>query len=209
MIKHVRELRPLEMQFGKQTVRRIRAIQGDLEKFPFQDGAGRFFVKELSSALEAGLLLASLHLATSLLELFVRDLLIYSVAKRSFAGHKSEISVFDKLEANYEDATNPQWSFSMIIDELQRQRVISNVDAKTVKAFYHKIRIPIHHGLTRRFLRGNKKPDLESNSIDIMEMLFLGRGIRAHVLEETLESEGINLIKKAVAFMKKYSANVS
>ncbi len=208
MIKDARELRPLEKQFEKQTIHRIRALQGDLKKFPFQDGAGRFYAKELNSALEAGLLLASLHLATSLLELFVRDLLIYNVAKKSVSEHKKPVSVLDKLEANYEDATKPQWSFSMIIDQLQSQRVISSADAKAVKTYYQTVRIPIHHGLTRRFLRGHKKADLEFGSFDISEILFLGRGLRVHSLEEKLESEGINLIKKTVAFMKKYSTSL-
>ena len=130
MIKGVSGLRPLKEQFAKRTVLRIRSLQDDLDALPFREGAGRVYVKELIYALEAGLLLAALHLATSLLELFVRDLLINSTALKSASDQKNKMGVLDKLEVYYEDTTKPQWSFSMIVDELRSQRVISSSDAK-------------------------------------------------------------------------------
>jgi hypothetical protein len=208
MIKGVGGLRPLKEQFAKQTVLRIRTLQDDLDALPFRDGAGRVYVKELSYALEAGLLLAALHLAASLLELFARDLLIYRTALKSASDQKNKMSVLDKLEVYYEDTTKPQWSFSMIVDELRSQRVISNTDAKNIKTYYQTIRIPIHHGLTRRFIRGRKKPDFEIDPSDIIEILMFGRTGRAIRLEDLLEDEGINLVKMVVAFVKKYSLNL-
>ena len=205
MIKGVSGLRPLKEQFAKRTVLRIRSLQDDLDALPFREGAGRVYVKELIYALEAGLLLAALHLATSLLELFVRDLLINSTALKSASYQKNKMGVLDKLEVYYEDTTKPQWSFSMIVDELRSQRVISSSDAKNIKTYYQTIRIPIHHSLTRRFIRGHKKPDLEIDPSDIIEILMFGREIRVKRLEDQLENEGINLVKQVVVFMKKYS----
>lgn len=199
-------LRPLEEQFTKQTLLRIRKLQADLDSLPYVEGAGRYYSKELKNALEAGLLLASLHLAASLLEIFVRDLLIFNTAKQT---NDSKKQILDELEIYYEDSTKPkQWFFSNIVDELQNQRIISDLDAKNVKAYYQDIRIPIHHGLTRRFLRGHKSQIMKSESFDISEMLFLGRTLRGHSLEELLEQRGISLVMKVVVFMKKYSYNL-
>jgi hypothetical protein len=206
MIESIQGLRPLEEQFTKRTLLRIRKLQADLDSLPCREGAGRYYSKELKYALEAGLLLASLHLAASLLELYVRDLLIISTAKKTDDRKKQ---ILDELEIYYEDSTNPkQWFFSNIVDELQNQKIISDLDAKNVKAYYQDIRIPIHHGLTRRFLRGSKSPIKKTESFDIDEMLFLGRTLRGHSLEEQLEQRGISLVKKVVVFMKKYSYNL-
>ena len=211
MVKGIHGLRPLEEQFEKPTIRRIRALQADLDSLPFRSGAGRFYATELKYALEAGLLLASLHLAASLLELFVRDLLIFSVANKTGADTKQKtLSNLDDLERYYEDAAEPQWSFAKIVDELQSQGVVSSSDAEDVKGYYKTIRIPIHHGLTRRFLRGHRVSSSESSSADMFdEFLLFGRILRAHALEERLEDKGTRLIKKVVAFVKKYSPNLA
>jgi hypothetical protein len=199
-------IRPLQEQFPKQTVRRIRTLQLDLASLPFRDGAGRFYAKELERSLEAGLLLASLYLATSLLELFVRDLLIYDDAHDSASGNRNEkVRVLDNLEKYYEDAARPQWSFSKLVIELGMRRIIDDSDVATIKEFYEEIRVPIHHGLTRRFLRGER----ESESLDTLEDLFNGiflwRNSRERMIENRLEGEAIDLIAVAIAFVKKYS----
>lgn len=204
-------IRALEEQFPKQTVRRIRAIQADLAslRLLLLHGAGRFYAKELERCLEAGLLLASLHLATSFLELFVRDLLIYVDARDSDLKNERSERVLDNLEKYYEDATKPQWSFSKIVDELQKRGTIDTEDTSNIKDYYERIRIPIHHGLTRRFLRGERDADSESDSLDIFDMLFLGRSLRAGILEERLEDETVDLVEIAIAFVRKYAAHLA
>ena len=209
MIENIGELRPLGEQFQKRIVRRIRAIQRDLDAIPFQGGAGRLYVKELKCALEAGLLLASLHLAATLLELFVRELLIYHTAKKTDSPHEGVIGIIDGLEVHYEDATNPQWSFQRMVDELQSQGVVKGPEAESIKTYYQTIRIPIHHGLTRRFLRGHKQSSAKLDESDLLEILFFSRIGRGHELEDRLEGQGIDLIMSVIAFMKKHSRNLA
>jgi hypothetical protein len=206
MSKRESSLRPLEEQFEPQLVKRIRAIQADLAELPLPDGAGKLYAIELRCSLEAGLLLASLHLATSFLELFVRDLLIYTQARDSPADNDTGAKMLlNNLEKRFEDSKRPQWSFSRMVDELAKQGTIDDSDAEGIKEYYTTIRVPIHHALTRRFLRGERESDFESDSFDFLENLFCGRALRWRHLEEKLEDEAIYLIARAVAFITSYA----
>jgi len=132
------EIRKLNEQFEPKTVSRIRALQADTSSLPFKDGAGGYYAKELIYSLEAGLFLASLNLASSLLELFVRDLLIYV----SSSNNKVNARELNIMEKQYEDQDKPMWTFARLIDELRRRKIIEKLDADNIKSFYKKIRIP-------------------------------------------------------------------
>jgi hypothetical protein len=199
------EIRPLEEQFEERTVQRVRALQADLMASRYDSGPGGFYIKELSRSLETGLLLASLHLATSFLESFVRDLLMYTLVDGLSSG-ASRVELA-KLEKRLEDSTDPQWSFARIVSELQKSGVVDSSDGEAIKNYYKVVRIPIHHGLIRRFVRshGERKEDIDS--VDVFDMLF-GR-VKWHSFEQRLEEEGLDLIETAVAFVRKYSDKVA
>lgn len=199
------EIRPLDDQFEERTVQRIRVLQADLMASRYDSGPGSLYVKELNCSLEAGLLLASLHLATSLLESFVRDLLMYTLARR-LSGDASRVELA-KLEKRLEDSTDPQWSFARIVNELQENGVVDSADGEAIKNYYKMVRIPIHHGLIRRFVRSHGEREENLDSADVLDMLF-GR-VHWHSFEERLEEEGLDLIETAVAFIRKYSDKVA
>jgi hypothetical protein len=179
-----------------------------LASLPFKDGAGRLYAKELLYSLEAGLLLASLHITASFLELFVRDLLIYATSRNTSVSDRLDL-LLNALEKQYEDGTKPQWTFPKIVDELQSREVVSNSDAEEIKKFYKKVRIPIHHGLTRRFVRNHGEFEFEVESDSILDNLLFGRLDRAHTLEKQLEEIAIQLIEVAVSFIKVYAPYVA
>ena len=194
------EIRRLDEQFEAQTVLRLRAIQASIASLPFKGGAGRYYAKELIYSIEAGLLLASLHIISSLLELFVRDLLISVSANRST---RSDVNIND-IERKYEDESKPLWTFSKMLDALSTQNIIGRADVDALKSFYRDVRIPLYHGLTRRFVRihDGYAPETDTeNSFDI----FLGRTIRAHRIEDHLEESAISLLEVAASFMVSYS----
>lgn len=191
-------IRKLEEQFEQETVDRIRALQSSLNSLPSIGGAVPHYVKELHYTLEAGLLLASLHLSLSFLELFVRETLISSMAQSTGFGNDND------LEKSLEDGTNPQWNFYKMIDELRKLGILNGRDAEEIKEYYKQIRIPVHHGLTRRFIRNLDLYTGEDSGI-FMEDLFLSRSTRPHDLEEHLEDNGIMLIEQIIAFITKYA----
>jgi len=199
-------LRPLEEQFGEQTVCRIRVLQTDLATLPLSDGAGGFYIKELIHSLEAGLLLASLHLATTLVELFARDLLVYSVAQDPGTDDdQTDRQLLADLERRFEDDTKPRWTFAKIVDELESRGVVDSADAQGIKKYYKTVRVPIHHGLTRRFLRSQNETGVGSSTFDPLEHLRLSGPIPPHQLEARLEDTAIDLVGTAVGFVTKYS----
>ena len=197
------EIRRLEEQFEPETVLRINKLQADASSLPIKDGAGRYYAKELIYSLEAGLLLASLHLTSSLLELFVRDLLIYTYLSQQ--PDENPFSQINNLERKYEDENKPIWSFARMVDTLCDLGVIESADVDSLKQYYSKVRIPIHHGLTRRFVRIH---DQFSSDVDeengIGDLLYSRLG-RAHTIENLLEDQAIELLEEVMLFMKTHS----
>lgn len=191
----IMKLRPLEEQFTGSRLGRIRRLQTELKELIYGDGAAKLYVNELVNSLEGGLLLAAIHLTGSLLELFVRDLLLYNI-KHTQLSSKS----IDDLESILEDS-KPEWSFNKILEELEKLNVLHANDVKNMNEFYKKVRIPIMHGITGRFVRGQRVDDF-SKEKDIFDKLFNSRESRNHRLEEKLEDESIELMELAVNFMR-------
>src|SRR3989442_11688299 len=66
--------RPLDEQFERPAAERIKSLIDTIDTLGAMDGPERYFGYELQQCLRAGLLLAALHVACSLLELRVRHL---------------------------------------------------------------------------------------------------------------------------------------
>jgi hypothetical protein len=196
MSENIFEIRKLEKQFTPKKVTRIRALQTDISSLHFNGGAGRFYALELIYSLEAGLLLASLHLSCSLLELCVRDLLIYISSPKTKQQDFIDTQV-NETEEQYEDGNKPMWTFHKMINELSERKIITKKDANKIKKFYERVRIPIHHGLTRRFVRENN-----DSPVDFLGAIKIGRSNRIHLLDEQMEDISINLIEIAISFLK-------
>lgn len=199
MTVQLTSIRPLEQQFEKCTVRKIRSLQQRISRFPLKEGGAQYYLNELGNTLEAGLLLASLHLTLSFLELFARALLIYQKARISKEDHKRKN--IEKIEIEIEDSSNPQWSFSKIVNKLRDEKIITNKQLRICLDHYKKTRIPLHHGITRRFIRGQKK-QAHDDFDEISEFLFCSRSARNHSIENKIELEGINIIDDVFGLME-------
>lgn len=192
-IEKDQKIRPLEKQFEKPTVEKIRRLQNLIAGFPLQDGGGRFYLRELVNCLEAGLLLASTQLSLSFLEIFVRDLLVYQKAKHSVAVNKKQ--EIERFEIEIEDSSKPQWGFSKIAKELKSEQIISGQQYESLVKHYESLRNPIHHGITRRFIRG-KKMDIRTNPPHAIDLFFESRGSRSISLEDRIEEIAIDVINE-------------
>lgn len=194
--------RPLEEQFEHETVERIRTLIATLNSLGDYEGAGRYYISEVKCCLECGLLLAALQVVASLLELFVRDLLIQHRMRTKTRDSNSSRHSTDLYERAVEE--NRQFTFGAIIRELQGQGVITVDDAESVRSFYKSVRVPLHHGLSRRYVRlqGN------FNEKDILDQaLSLSRIPRFHRMEEMIEDTALDHLESVVNFIASYSVD--
>ena len=194
-VKKNNRIRNLDEQFDPPTVLMIRSLQEKISSIGFVGGVGRIYAKELINSLESGLFLASLHLSSSLLEVFVRDLLILGYAKDSNT-EKEFNNKLNIVEKYIEDNKKPLWSFSKMADELHKYNVINELELKKLKLFYNTTRTPILHGLSKRFMRFHGEK-LISEYLD--PKLY-----RGHSFEEEIENNSLKWIGFAVRFMEKH-----
>jgi len=157
---------------------------------------------EIARCLDAGLLFAALEVATSLLELFVKDLLIAARVEDNTSQRSPRPFQLpdDQIEREIEDVE--RLYFNGIVDELVARKAIDQSDADAIKDFYKNVRIPIHHGLTRRFIRLSS--DVHEGG-DLLTSLSLGRLGRFHKFEEVIEEDSIRHLFTIVDFLGRYS----
>jgi hypothetical protein len=192
-------IRPLNEQFDPPTVERIRAVQLRVERFPFSDGGGRLVAAELSAALEAGLLFASLQLTGTLLELFLRDLIIKVLPPVPVAS--GALGLADQLEAELEDSRDPTWTFARLLGALQDLTVLGAEDAQLCRRYYHTVRNAVDHGLTRRLCRCGFADGSSEYRGDLFDCLAGRRDLRVYTMETTLLDEAVAAIEAVVDVM--------
>jgi len=67
--------------------------------------------------------------------------------------------LLNKLEKEAEDG-RPRLYFEDIVDQLSGD-VLNPADAEVAKKFYKAVRVPIHHGLTRRLIAEAKGEEMD------------------------------------------------
>lgn|ERR1039458_6045185 len=183
-------IRPLDQQFGTTTVCRIRQIQARLRRSQLIAPGMEQMRQETIGCLDAGLLLAGLLSIAPLLESAVRELLIRHAANIDSLGDEDFQKLLEAdLEEFYEENKTPRFGFPEMIKKLVEMRVMKSRQARDFQGFYCDIRIPLHHGLVRRF--SSKMDDFG------IESLF-GRLGRRHRIEDTIENRGLELLERGV-----------
>lgn len=191
-------IRPLEEQFEPDKCAEIRDLIAKFSTLPFEEGPCRYFVLEIAGCLEAGLLLAAVSIASVLLETFLRELLIVHRLQTRELTTSRQIdtnSLFDKLEKEIEDG-RPRLYFEDIVDQLTGD-ILDSGDADDAKKFYKAVRVPIHHGITRRFIAIAKAEEVG--------FLDTYRGLRLHRLEEVIEENATSYLGFVVDLIEKYT----
>jgi len=199
-------VRPLEEQFEPEKCAELRDLITKFSVLPFKEGPCRYLVLEVMGCLEAGLLLAAVSVASVLLETFFREFLISY--RLQTAGPKTNHwtdtnLLFNKLERETEDG-RPRLSFENIVDQLPSD-VMDPDDAEAAKKFYKTVRIPIHHGITRRFIAIARAEEIDmSNPLSIM-LSDTYRGFRLHKLDEVIEENAAEYLGFIVDLIHKYT----
>lgn len=189
-------IRPLEEQFNAAKCAEIRSLIAKFSALPFEGGARRYFVLEVAGCLEAGLLLAAVSIASVLLETFLRELLIlHRLQTRELTTSRRIDTMFNELEKEIEDG-RPRLYFEDIVDQLTGD-VLDSGDAVDAKKFYKTVRIPIQHGITRRFIALAK-----TGEVDWFDTY---RGFRLYHLEELIEKNATKYLGFIVNLIQKYT----
>ena len=191
-------IRPLEEQFNAAKCAEIRRLIAKFSTLSFEGGPCRYFVLEVAGCLKAGLLLAAVSIASVLLETFLRELLILHRLQTRELTTSRQIdtnSLFDKLEKEIEDG-RPRLYFEDVVDQLTGD-VLDSGDAVDAKKFYKTVRIPIHHGITRRFIALAKTGEVG--------WFDTYRGFRLHHLEELIEEDATKYLGFIVNLIQKYT----
>ena len=195
-MEELRLIRPLEEQFNAAKCAEIRRLIAKFSTLPFEGEPCRYFVLEIAGCLEAGLLLAAVSIASILLETFLRELLIHHrLQTRKLTTSRQIDAIFDELEKDIEDG-HPRRNFEYIVDQLTGD-VLDSGDAVDAKKFYKTVRIPIQHGITRRFITLAK-----AGKVDWLDMY---RGLRFHHLEELIEENATKYLGFIVNLIQKYT----
>ena len=74
-------IRGFEEQFEGKTVDDIRQLLARIDSFSFPSGVSRYYAVDLSLCLQAGALLGALQVVASLLEIFVREIVLNGLPK--------------------------------------------------------------------------------------------------------------------------------
>lgn len=185
-------LRSLDKQFSPKKAAQLKLLSNRLRKFSFPPGASRYYALELASCIEAGALLGALVVGSSLLELYVRALVV-SHASRV---RRSTVPEKKSLEGMLEE--NKHLRFEGLIDSLVSVGLFQKVDGKRAKDIYKRIRIPLLHGLPRRFVRQHQESFVEEFSL-----MLGGAVISSSELESIIEDYALAYLRNIIGIIER------
>ena len=191
-------------QFDKSKRKRIKTLIKEYGKIPLVDYDYKYQTFELQCCLSVGLLLAVLNTASSLLELFIRDLVVINQLKKEKvkilqSSIKMKRGALNKKLGEIEKRIEEDRSmtFSKLIEILEKEKAIKKGDKKELGKFYKYVRIPLSHGLIRRFV---VKHDKGSRFIEKL----LGTIDRFHNFEEVIEDFALDELEFILKIIRKY-----
>lgn len=159
--KLIQMIRTLEQQFEPEDAAKLRIIQKAFESLKTGKRVSSYYIFEISRAIDAGMLLAALELSTTLLEIWLRDLLVIRKATKEKIKTNYEMTMFlAKYDRNIEGLERGA-SYHSIVKELEELEVIDSDEKNWLLKIYSEIRNPLHHGLSGRLL------DSKSEVIDV------------------------------------------
>ena len=183
-------IRPLEQQFDVKTVNSIRALIDRIGRLNLPEGSSRYYAVELVRCLEAGLLLGSLHLAASLLELVVRG----TIAERLAMMQTNPTDWEHRLEEMR------RLGFSKLIDHLVDAGLFEKTDGDSAKDFYNAVRIPIHHGLPHRYVTHH-----DESKAFLKKLIGISMPTTSHDLEDVIEDFAVPQVDIVVGIIERNS----
>lgn len=199
--------RTLEEQLEPDKSSRLRIIQHAYESLRVRGRVSSYYIFEISRAIDSGMLLASIELATTLLEIWLRDLLVIRKAMQHSVTSEHEFSwVTTKLDREYEGRVRGV-GYKEIVNELVKLKVIDSEERQWLDSLYGELRNPLHHGLSGRLLDPEFKHLDFLGSAKTKEEMFLASLFcsspdrRSEVFEEYLDNDVMQHLEAIVNFL--------
>ena len=194
--------RDYKKQFDKKTVERIDNCLDRLNHLRFSGQTSHYYKVDLDLCLRGGALLGALHVASSLLEMVVREIAI----KKSSSDDNNQQSTTKNAQRELEGKRHI--TFKTIIDDLSKAALINPELSSKSKAFYDYVRIPIHHGLPLRFVERNTKLDEEHKLLcEIFghDCDFSDFSVDMHTFEDVVEKITVDLVAESITLLEAFS----
>lgn len=185
-------IRGYEEQFEGETVDNIRELIARIGSLSFPSGVSRYYAVDLSLCLQGGALLGALQVAASLLEIFVREIIIERASEAYSESGKNIGSLQQKLEQM------KNIGFKKLVDELNSSGMWSKSESEIAKQFYDEVRIPIHHGLPVRFVE-----NIKNYRSVIEDLLGYAKQVDHRDFEEVIEENALVLIDTALGIIER------
>jgi hypothetical protein len=189
-------IRSFTEQFEPETAIKIQDLLHRIEKLtlPLPEGASRYYAVDLCICLRSGALLGALHIASSLLETVVREMVI----AKSIPPFSDQLEMSGKIQQALEDKRDK--GFKQLVIELEADGLFDHNDARIAKDFYNDVRIPIHHGLPSRFV--NKADDFK---VFIDELFGYVTMTSMHDFESIIERKTLILVETVIKLLERNS----
>lgn len=144
--------RSLEEQFEPERANRLRLIEEAFLALRVSGRVSGYYLSEISRAIDRGMLLAAIQLATTLLEIWLRDLLVIRKVTQNTIKSTHELRwLMTKIDREIEGIDNGS-RFADLIRELQTLEVIDEGEVSWLKETYKQLRNPLHHGISGRIV---------------------------------------------------------
>lgn len=144
--------RSLEEQFEPVKASRLRLVNEAFLALRVSGRVSNYYLLEISRAIDCGMLLAAIELATTLLEIWLRDLLVIRKATQNPVKSIHELRWLMTKHDREIEGVKRGAGFSEIIKELRLLDVIDDKEITWLKETYEQLRNPLHHGISGRIV---------------------------------------------------------
>lgn len=184
-------MRSYREPFEPEVADRIDVLIHRIESLEYPTGPTRYYGLDLVACLQVGALAGSLVVASSLMELYVRGLVVrYSEdAQRGWARPVETERELDNMKGK---------GFRNLVSELMESGLFDPDDAEKARDLYRTVRIPAHHGLPSRFFAG-PAPSLMTAIFGTVEK---AEPISMKQFEDLVEEEALPKIEAIVNILE-------
>ncbi|MDD2389514.1 MAG: hypothetical protein PHP23_07270 [Desulfobacterales bacterium] len=185
-------IRGYEEQFKGKIVKQIQGLLCRINSIKLSQKVSRYYLVDLSLCLQAGALLGALHLSSTILELTIREMVIKLTTDALPKTNNNR-----NIEKELEDKRH--LGFSKLVEILESEGFFDSKDAELSLQFYKDVRIPLHHGLPRRFVSNH-----DDFLFDFHEKIFGGTyHTTMHDFERVIEEKSLSLIETAIGIIER------
>ena len=140
-------MRSYRDQFEPEVADRIDCLIRRIKNLEYPTGPTRYYGLDLAACLQVGALSGSLVVAASLMELYIRGLVV-RYSEDAQRGWSRPVETERELD-NMKDK-----GFRHLVGKLVESGLFDSEAAARAKELYKTVRIPVHHGLPSRFFSG-------------------------------------------------------